>query len=102
MDLPKTLTIGPNLWHVDTLDGADGLCVFERTLFVRTEGRSDADVLNSLIHEALHAAFPDGEVDDETEEQLVSALAEHLTPTVMELLQVRKSGAVLPIFKEPT
>ncbi len=87
MRLPSTLKIAGRRWHVESLANPEGICAGEPRIFVRTRQRSESAVVDTLIHEMLHAAFPAGVVDDRTEERLVAKLAAGVAPAVHQLLK---------------
>lgn len=88
--LPNALPVGEAIWCVEELGEPEGLTVFDRTILVRWRGRPENERINTLLHELLHAAWPDGFVSDGDEERMVSHLASNLTPTLRALLRLKE------------
>lgn len=87
MRLPSSVVIGEEVWPVEELGQPEGLCVTRPTILVRWQGRPKKERINTLLHELLHAAWPDDVVDVQLEERIVSHLANALTPAFLELLR---------------
>lgn len=101
MKLPETLLIGHQVYRVEPkttewmMDSSRyGHCDYiTSTIAIVTQGLGNAHIINTLIHETLHALFREYNLPQEHEEHIVTCLANGLTQMFRdnpELLKVVK------------
>lgn len=90
MKLFPTMTIGHQVYTIELKDkewfrDAErfGHCDFLRsTIAVCNEAMNEAHIINTLIHEVLHALFREYNLPPDHEEHIVTCLANGLTQTL--------------------
>ena len=81
MKIPKILKIRRSKWTVDfdeTIEesyDAVGLCIRRSKRILISPNQTQAEIEDTLIHELLHASWPDGICSDRLEEAIVSKLS---------------------------
>lgn len=89
MKLPDTMTIGHQVYSIEPKDKSwfrdsekFGHCDFlGASIAVANEDMNDAHIVNTLIHEVLHALWREYNLPQDCEEHLVTCLANGLTQT---------------------
>lgn len=84
--LPKTVIVGHRKWKIKETRSKkrDGLCDYENhTIWVKLKGQRGFQQANTLQHEILHTAFDESAlVEGDTEERIVTALANVMTQVI--------------------
>lgn len=102
MKIPDTLIIGHQIYTIETKDPSwfrdtdkFGHCDFVgSTIAIANEGMANAHVVNTLLHECLHALWREYNLPIEHEEHIVTCLANGLTQLI------RDNPSLLPLLKK--
>lgn len=101
MKLPSEITVGHQIYTIKPTDEAwlrdsnkYGHCdSMELVIAVVNKGLSDTQIINTLVHEILHALWREYNLPDEYEEHIVTCVANGLcqvlrdNPEVVQLLR---------------
>lgn len=102
MKLPDNLIIGHQVYTIEPKDPSwfrdaekFGHCDFVgSTIAIANEGMNDAHIVNTLIHESLHALWREYSLPPEHEEHIVTCLANGLTQVL------RDNPELITLFKK--
>lgn len=94
--LPRTLMLAGKRWRVRIVrdlvndDGEDveGLCFKERRVIMIDADQTPVERASTLVHEVIHALFPEGVVGYRTEERIVAALEAPILAALPELARL--------------
>lgn len=82
--LPTEIVIGGKPWRVEVVDwlwqkrGCMGMCRRHQHRILIDSHQAEAEQVSTLLHEVLHAAWPQRVVESEHEEQIVARLEQRL------------------------